>query len=151
MLWFSLAIHSDCLYLSKISLTFGTWLSDFVSIFQNHFPELRLPVHKFIVWNWIIYFLHDQVYDSLWERCSFCCFIYVMHKTKFTLFEPEWNLNCAWNILWEKIVIEEDCLSIDEDVHSSPARLINGRSLQKEQVIMTFWWMPVYSDGNFDS
>ena len=37
-----------------------------------------------------------------------------------------------------KIVIEEDCLSIDEDVHSSPARLINGRSLQKEQVIMTF-------------
>ena len=31
-----------------------------------------------------------------------------------------------------KIVIEGDCLSINEDVHSSPARLMNGRSLQKE-------------------
>ena len=50
-----------------------------------------------------------------------------------------------------KIVIEEDCWGIDEDVHSSPARLINGRSLQKEYVMMMFWWMPVYSDGNFDS
>ena len=37
-----------------------------------------------------------------------------------------------------KIVIEEDCWSIDEDVHSSPARLINGRSLQKEYVMMMF-------------
>ena len=44
------------LYLSKISLTFGTWLTDFISIFVNDFTELNLPVHKLILWNWRIYF-----------------------------------------------------------------------------------------------